>query len=127
MRSRKLIIITALFILALAAAGQTRIAPREAKTLLSAGKGAILVDVRTVEEFQELRIPGAVLLPYDRIDRKSAAAAIPSKESTVIVYCRSGRRSAIAAASLAKLGYKRVLDLGAIGDWPYETASGSVE
>ncbi|MDP3178111.1 MAG: rhodanese-like domain-containing protein [Spirochaetaceae bacterium] len=127
MHSKKASLVLATSLLALTVAAQTRIVPREARALLLAGKGAVLMDVRTAEEFQELRIPGAILLPYDKIDQKSAATAIPSKESTVIVYCRSGRRSAIAAATLATLGYKRVLDLGAIGDWPYETANGTVK
>jgi rhodanese-related sulfurtransferase len=124
MRKGKAYIVLVASLLALAATAQTRVSPREAKTLLSAGTGAVLIDVRSAEEFLELRIPGAFLLPYDRIDAKSAAAAIPSKDSTVIVYCRSGRRSAIAASSLAKLGYKHVLDLGGIGEWPFETTSG---
>jgi phage shock protein E len=97
------------------------IAPEKAKALLGADKGIVLFDVRTSEEFTEGRIKGALLLPYDAIDAASAAKLIPSKDSKVIVYCRSGRRSAIAAKALVALGYSRVWDLGGIVSWPYGT------
>ena len=59
----------------------------------------VLLDVRTPEEFAEGHIAGAVLLPYDQVEQK-AASMLPEKEKPIIVYCRSGRRSAIAAAAL---------------------------
>jgi rhodanese-related sulfurtransferase len=49
---------------------------------------------------------------------------IPDKEAKIVVYCRSGRRSAEAAKVLKELGYKNVYDLGGINSWPYETISG---
>ena len=111
--------------LALAAWAQPRlIAPKDAKALLAARADIALVDVRTREEFVAGRIPGSILLPYDQIDATSAAKVIGPKDRTVIVYCRSGRRSAIAAQALVSLGYKNVLDLGGIQAWPYETVSG---
>ncbi len=96
------------------------ISPDKAKALLDSDPKVILLDVRTKEEFAEGRIPGAILLPYDAITGKTASAAIPSKESVVIVYCRSGRRSAIAAERLRSLGYGTVWDLGGINRWPYK-------
>ena len=131
---KKLII--ALFVMiALAATGQAQpqgqtakpalISPKAARDLLASGKDALLVDVRTLEEFVAGRIAGSVLLPYDQITAASAATLIGlNKDRTVIVYCRSGRRSEIAAATLASLGYRKVLDLGGIGAWPYGTISG---
>ena len=135
---KKLII--ALFVMiALAATGQAQaqvqpqsqtakpvlISPKAARELLASGKEVLLLDVRTLEEFVAGRIAGSVLLPYDQITAASAAALIgPNKERTVIVYCRSGRRSEIAAATLASLGYRKVLDLGGIGSWPYGTIKG---
>ena len=101
------------------------ISPKAVRDLLASNKEALLIDVRTLEEFIAGRIAGSVLLPYDQINAASAAAAIgPNKDRTVIVYCRSGRRSEIAAATLASLGYRKVLDLGGIGSWPYGTISG---
>ena len=76
----------------------------------------VLLDVRTPEEFAEGHIAGAVLLPYDEVEQK-AAGMLPEKEKPIIVYYRSGRRSAIAAAALRGLGYKDVKDFGGISRW----------
>jgi phage shock protein E len=85
---------------------------------------AVLLDVRTLEEYAEAHIAGAKLLPYDAIDAAQARAAILDKDAVVIVYCRSGRRSAIAAEALLALGYSKVYDLGPISAWPYGTEKG---
>ena len=95
-----------------------------ARELLSSDKGALLLDVRTREEYVEARIAGSDLLPYDAIDAASAARVVGPKDRTVIVYCRSGRRSSVAAATLASLGYTRIFDLGGIASWPYGTVRG---
>ena len=76
----------------------------------------VLLDVRTPEEFAEGHIGGSVLLPYDEVEQK-AAGMLPEKEKPIIVYCRSGRRSAIAADALRGLGYKDVKDFGGISRW----------
>ncbi|MCX7023815.1 MAG: rhodanese-like domain-containing protein [Spirochaetes bacterium] len=118
----------AFLVLAAIVQAQVRaISPETAHDLLAGGKDLVLLDVRTAEEFLEIRIPGAVLLPYDRIDAESAARVIGGKDRIVIVYCRSGRRSAAAAASLVALGYRNVLDMGAITSWPYETVKGETK
>jgi rhodanese-related sulfurtransferase len=97
-----------------------RITPAKAKELLAANQSAILLDVRTKDEFTTGHIEGAILLPYDEITATMALKTIPSKDTTVVVYCRSGRRSAIAAAALVQLGYAKVFDLGGINEWPYQ-------
>jgi len=97
-----------------------RMTPENAKALLASEEDITLLDVRTAEEFAGGHIPGATLLPYDAITATSAAKIIPSKSAKVIVYCRSGRRSAIAAQTLQDLGYESVADLGGIMSWPYE-------
>jgi len=103
----------------------TIISPKTARDLLTARKDIVLLDVRTLEEFVAGRIEGSVLLPYDEITAASAARLIgPSKARTVIVYCHTGRRSGIAAATLVSLGYKNILDLGGIISWPYATVKG---
>ncbi len=76
----------------------------------------VLLDVRTQEEFNNGHIPGALLLPYDEIDQK-AAQLLPEKEKEIIIYCRSGRRSAIAKDSLEALGYTNVNDFGGMNRW----------
>lgn len=94
--------------------------PEQAKDLLESDDGIVLIDVRTADEFAGGHIPGAHLLPYDAITASSAEKIIPSKKTKIIVYCRSGRRSAIAVQSLQNLGYESVADLGGITSWPYE-------
>lgn len=114
-----IIIFLGAVVIARASAEGGLIEPKEAKALLDSGAPIALVDTRTAEEFADGHIPGARLLPYDGITAKTAAQAIPSKKTPVIVYCRTGRRSAIAAQSLRALGYESVRDLGGIVDWPY--------
>ncbi|HEY9055242.1 MAG TPA: rhodanese-like domain-containing protein, partial [Rectinemataceae bacterium] len=101
------------------------IKPEAARSLLQTNKNAILVDVRTLEEYVGGHIAGAILLPYDAINAVSATAALGAdKDREIILYCRSGRRSSIAASTLVSLGYKKVYDLGAIQSWPYGTVKG---
>ena len=105
---------------AAAVSGQ-QITASDAKVLIGT-TGVTLLDVRTQEEFDEAHIDGATLLPYDSITAESVG--LPTdKSATVIVYCRSGRRSAIAAETLSSLGYTHVYDLGGIQSWPYETVA----
>ena len=93
---------------------------QEAAPLLEA-EGTIVLDVRTQEEYDGGHIPGAVLLPVGTIDETTAAEVIPEKDSTVLVYCRSGNRSKTASAALADLGYTNIYEFGGINTWPYET------
>lgn len=101
------------------AAGFTTIPPVEAKAMMDRG-GVVIIDVREPEEYREGHVPGARLLPLGTIDAASAAAVIPAKDSTVLVYCRSGVRSKKGAAKLAGLGYGKIYDFGGILQWPYE-------
>ena len=57
------------------------------------------------------------------IDETTAAEVIPEKDSTVLVYCRSGNRSKTASSTLADLGYTNIYEFGGINTWPYETES----
>ena len=88
---------------------------------MDAGRAAVL-DVRTKEEYDEKHIPCALLIPYDMIE-KGAPRLLPDKDEEILIYCRSGRRSAIAAKTLAEMGYTRAFDFGGIIDWPYATES----
>lgn len=96
-----------------AAAVKTPLAVQGAEARAAVTKGATLLDVRTVDEFQELHLPGATNLPLDQLfDR---LASVP-KDRPVVVYCAVGSRSSVAAALLAKAGYD-VMDLGGMGNW----------
>lgn len=122
---RILALLFALCLLVLAGCGQQtdaayrQISQEEAKEMMDAGD-AVVLDVREQSEYDEGHIPGAVLLPVGSIDEDTAAAVIPEKSATVLVYCRSGNRSKTAAAALAELGYTDVCEFGGINTWPYE-------
>jgi len=73
--------------------------------------GALLVDVRSAGEFNSQHLPGAINFPYDKISELLPAKE-PEKSKTILVYCRSGRRSGIAEKSLRELGYTNVFNLG---------------
>ncbi len=97
-----------------------KITADEAKSLMDGDGDAVILDVRTQEEFDEGHIEGALLLPDTEVADK-AQDILPDKDATILVYCRSGRRSALAADELVQLGYTDVRDFGGIIDWPYET------
>lgn len=83
-------------------------------------KDYIILDSRTQEEFDEGHIEGAILIPEYEIAAR-AEKELPNKNQLILVYCRSGRRSKIAAQALADSGYTNVKEFGGIIDWPYET------
>ena len=98
--------------------GYQHISQDKAKEMMDE-PGVVVLDVREQREYDSGHIPGAVLLAVGGISRETAAAVIPSLESTVLVYCRSGSRSRMAAAALARLGYSNVYEFGGILTWKY--------
>jgi len=100
----------------------SKINAAEAKEMIDSDD-VIILDVRTLEEYEEIRIEGALLIPEDQI-RSLAPEMLPDKGAIILVYCRSGRRSEIASRELIDMGYRHVYDFGGIIDWPYETVSG---
>ena len=96
-----------------------QITAENAKKIMDSGEEHIVLDTREQDEFDEGHIPNAILIPYTEIENK-AIELLPDKNKLILVYCRSGRRSKIAAESLAKLGYTNVKEFGGIIDWPYE-------
>ena len=96
-----------------------QISQEEAKQRMDE-QDSIILDVREADEYDSGHIPGAVLLPLGTIDKDSAAAVIPEKDSVVLVYCRSGNRSKQASSILAELGYTGIFEFGGINTWPYE-------
>ena len=95
------------------------ITAEEAKEIMDTGEGYLILDVRTQEEYDEGHIPGAVLIPNTEIETR-AEEELPDKDQRILVYCRSGRRSKLAAQILSDLGYTNVKEFGGIIDWPYE-------
>jgi rhodanese-related sulfurtransferase len=87
-----------------------------ARALVDAG--AVVVDVRTPEEFAAGHVPGAKNIPYGEI--RARAGELGGPETPVLLYCQTGRRSAIAGAALKELGYEKLWDLQSFARWSDE-------
>ena len=98
--------------------GYKQISQAQAKEIMDTRSAYILLAVRTEKEFEAGHIKGAILIPDYEI-RLRAEKELPDKAKTILVYCRSGRRSKLAARDLAELGYTDVLEFGGIIDWKY--------
>ena len=95
------------------------ITAEEAKRIMDTEEGYIILDVRTQEEYDLGHIPGAIVISHEEIAEK-AEQVLTDKDQLILVYCRSGRRSKIAAEALVELGYTNIKEFGGITDWPYE-------
>lgn len=97
-----------------------QITTEEAVSMMETEKDYIILDVRTLEEFKEKHIPGAICVPNETIGN-SEIPSLPDKEQMILVYCRSGNRSKQAAQKLADMGYTNVYEFGGINQWTGET------
>jgi phage shock protein E len=88
--------------------------PQDVRKLVS--EGALLIDVRTPKEFDSKHIEKAINIPVDEVETRLKELGDP--KGTIIVYCRSGKRSAKARLILLKHGFTSVYNLGGIGRWP---------
>ena len=95
------------------------ITAEEAKQIMDNEEGYIILDVRIQEEYNQGHIPGAIVISHEEIAEK-AEDVLTDKDQLILVYCRSGRRSKIAAEALVELGYTNIREFGGISDWPYE-------
>jgi phage shock protein E len=95
-----------------ASGGATRVSGKEARTLVS--DGAQLVDVRTPAEFASGHVKGAINIPVSVLPVRHMEL---DRERAVVVYCRSGGRSASAGSILHKAGFESVHDLGPMSAW----------
>jgi len=85
---------------------------RDAHALVA--NGAVLVDARTPREFRASHAEGAINLPLSELAR---ARDLLGSQSPIVVYCRSGARSARAASMMRDMGFQQVHDLGSIANW----------
>lgn len=95
----------------------------EAVEMMEEEEGYIILDVRTIEEYNEKHIPDAINIPNETIGTDEIPE-LPDKNQLILVYCRSGNRSKQASEKLADLGYVNVVEFGGINDWPGATVSG---
>lgn len=92
---------------------------QKAKEIMDTETDYILLDVRSEEEYITGHAVDATLFPLDDIDDVAADDIIPSLDTTILIYCRSGRRSAEAARMLEEYGYENIYDIGSLIGWPY--------
>ena len=107
---------------ATAAVEYKKISAADAKARMDSGDTIVILDVRTQEEYDAGHIPGAILVPNETIVDKQPEL-LPDLDAEILVYCRSGNRSAQAAKKLIAIGYTNVIDFGGIIDWPYDVVT----
>ena len=100
-------------------AAYKKISAADAKARMDSGDEIIILDVRTKEEYDAGHIKGAILVPNETIIDEQPEL-LPDLDAEILVYCRSGNRSAQAANKLLAIGYTYVVDFGGIIDWPYD-------
>ncbi len=103
-----------------------QITQEEAKKMMEADDGHVVVDVRRPDEFAEGHIPGAVNVPNESIISERPAE-LPDTDQTILIYCRTGRRSKEASQKLAEMGYSKVYEFGGIVDWTGEVVKDEEE
>ena len=99
-----------------------QISMKEAITMMNEESGYLIIDVRTLGEFNEKHIPNAINIPNESIGTEEIPE-LPDKDQLIFVYCRSGNRSKQASEKLVALGYTNIVEFGGINDWPGETIS----
>lgn len=114
------IILFAMLFTGCAGGNYRQVRSEEAQRMMEEETGYLIVDVRTIEEYEERHILGAMNIPNESIGEEEIAQ-LPDKNQLIFVYCRSGRRSKEAAEKLVALGYKNVVEFGGINDWKGET------
>ena len=78
-------------------------------------EGAVLLDVRTNEEYAERKIEGSINLPLQEIQK--ITSVVPDKNTPVFLHCRSGKSSGKAQKILSSMGYTKVVNIGGIKDY----------
>ena len=89
----------------------------EGLKLMASDKDFILLDVRTLEEYADGHIPGALQLTNETFTKQDAENLLKDKTQTIYVYCRSGRRSKQSSQKLVDFGYTNVIEIGGILDY----------
>ena len=95
--------------------GHRIITGAEAKALVEADDGAILLDVRNQDEYDDGHIENSTLIPVSELE--SRLSELPDKDTVIIVYCRAGVRSAAAYEILVSNGYTNVYDMQKFDNW----------
>ena len=99
--------------------GYRQISQEEAQKMMETEKDYIILDVRTPAEYAEGHIPGAICISHDSIPTDDIPE-LPDKDQLIMIYCRSGRRSKLAAEQLVSQGYTDIVEFGGINTWQGE-------
>lgn len=91
----------------------------EARQMMKSNPDAIILDVRTSEEYEKKHIPNALNVPLEDL-RNGDFSKLPDKNAAIMTYCWTGRRAEDSAQLLADKGYKNVYEFGGIVDWTGE-------
>ena len=94
-----------------------KMTPEQAMDIVKQDKTAVLLDVRTPQEYRQGNIPGSINIPLDELSR--IKTKVFGKGSPILVYCLSGARARTAYHQLKSMGYENVYYLGGINRWPY--------
>jgi rhodanese-related sulfurtransferase len=97
----------------------TKISPEEAKAIMDKEPAVIVLDVRTPAEFAEGHIAKALNIANETIGTEKPEGLV-DLDAKILVYCRSGNRSAQSAKKLIAMGYTQVYDFGGLNTWSYE-------
>ena len=95
-----------------------QISPEDAKEMMDEQDDIVILDVRTEAEYEDGHIEGAIVIPVNELEYV-VESEIEDYDQTILVYCRSGNKSKMAAVILTELGYNNVYEFGGIMDWPY--------
>lgn len=94
------------------------ITAREARKIIDEQKG-VLIDIRTREEYDEGHIEGCEFIPLNALGYE-VEGVVEDYDTPIILYCRSGQRTKVAAAVLSELGYTAIYDIGGMNNWYIE-------
>ena len=97
-----------------------KITQEQAKERMTKNPKAIILDVRTPQEYKDGHIGKAINVPNEDINT-TPPKELPDKNAEILVYCRSGHRSKQASDKLVKMGYTNIYDFGGINTWTYGT------
>ncbi len=102
--------------------GYTKITAQEVMKMIEDGRApAVVADVRSVKEYNGGRVPGAIVIQHNVVKDK-LTEILPDRNTTLLVYCRSGNRVVSACKDLVAVGYVNVCNFGGVIDWPYTVA-----
>lgn len=98
-------LLSACLALPLAAYAATDISRADLKARQASGEKTVLVDVRSAEEFAAGHIAGAINIPHDQLPARAGELEAHKTDGSLVLYCRSGRRTGLAAAALEEQGF----------------------